>query len=99
MRTVKTLEECDKTKVWRCVECTMAWINFRLGGQGAWCRLDTFPRITWTPLTFEPTPFPGVGPDGPWETDGPAGFYELGSVDELDYSDYRNGLSQLGSQR
>lgn len=72
MRTVATLEECDHTKVWRCQQVTMAWVA------GAWCRLDTFPRIMWTPITFEPTPFEGVG------------FYELGSVDELDFSDYRN---------
>lgn len=74
-RAVKILEECDKDKVWRCVEVTMAWIN------GAWCRLDTHPQVTWTPITFEPTPFEGVG------------FYELGSIDELDYSDYRNHRS------
>lgn len=105
MKTVATLEECDKSKVWRCVEVTMAWVDkqllvgesgVRVVFQGAWCRLDTFPRVTWTPLTFEPTPFPGVGPAGPWETDGPDGFYELGSVDELDFSDYRNQRACFG---
>lgn len=100
MRTVATLEECDKTKVYRCVEVTMAWVErqllvsengVRVVFEGAWCRLDTYPGVTWTPITFEPTPFPGVGPDGrPWVTDGPCGFIELGSIDELDYSDYRN---------
>lgn len=75
VKTVKTLEECDKTKVYRCVEVTMAWIN------GAWCRLDTHPQVRWTPITFEPTPFEGVG------------FYELGSMEELNYSDYRNHRS------
>lgn len=70
MNIVKTLEECDKTKVWRCQEVTMAWVN------GAWCRLDTAPRVTWTPITFEPTPFED-------------GFYEIESPN---YGDYRNAL-------
>lgn len=42
--------------------------------EGAWCRLDTLGSPTWTPLNYTP--------QGP--------FYDLGPIDKLSYSDFRN---------
>jgi hypothetical protein len=74
VRTVETLGEAERGSVWRCPDCTMAWVD------GGWCRLSTYPGVTWTPLTTMP-----AGP-----------FYDLGAIDQLDYSDYRNAVRTAG---
>lgn len=79
MRTVQALTRDDRGFVWRCADCTVAWIEdsktvMTRGGTtkvAAWCRLDYH---TWTPL--DPVP---AGP-----------FHELGRFDEVDFSDFRD---------
>lgn len=82
MRTVQTLTRDDRGSVWRCADCTVAWredaktVNTRTGTTkvAAWCRLDTLGSPTWTPLQ--------TMPNGP--------FHDLGPIDKLSYSDFRN---------
>jgi hypothetical protein len=87
MRTVDTLTPADRGTVWRCTDCTVAWIEAAktvatrtaTTKVAAWCRLDWH---TWTVLEHMPS--------GP--------FYDLG--EHPDFSDYRDNLRQYhGGQR
>jgi hypothetical protein len=45
MKKVDELGEADRESVWRCPDCTVAWIR------GHWCRLN---RHQWAPLAEMP---------------------------------------------